>query len=411
MKTKNMTALHLRNSISRSPLRRGFLLVALAWFALSPMAQAVSPPPDGGYPNDNTAEGDNALFSLTSGAGNTATGFQALYSNTTVAPPAGADNTATGSQALFSNTTGFSNTATGVGALYSNTTGFYNTATGLGALYSNTTGWPNTATGFGALQSNTIGSNNTATGYYALVSNTTGFQNTATGQEALLGNTTGSHNIALGFDAGINLTTGSNNIEIGNAGGLTGTGDKNTIRIGTIGTQQATFIAGIYNATSFSGTAVYVNSQGQLGTMTSSRRFKEQIKPMDKASKAILSLRPVTFRYKQELDPKGIPQFGLVAEEVEKVSPDLVARDGEGKVYTVRYEAVNAMLLNEFLKEHRTVQELKSIVAKQEATAAQQQKEIKALTASLKEQASQIQKVSAQLELSIAAPQMVINDQ
>jgi len=159
------------------------------------------------------------------------------------------------------------------------------------------------------------------------------------------------------------------------------------------------------------GVGVIVDSSGHLGTVVSSARFKEQIKPMDKASEAIHALKPVTFRYKQELDPDGIPQFGLVAEDVEKVNPDLVARDDQGKIYTVRYEAVNAMLLNEFLKEHRTVQELKSIVAKQEAIIAQQQKGMEAVTARLEEQDSKIQKVSAQVELTKPAPRTVSNNQ
>ena len=156
---------------------------------------------------------------------------------------------------------------------------------------------------------------------------------------------------------------------------------------------------------------VIVSADGQLGTIVSSERFKKDIATMEKAIEAILALKPVTFRYKQELDPKGIPQFGLVAEQVEKVNPDLVARDEQGKAYTVRYDAVNAMLLNEFLKEHQTVQELKSIAAKQEATIAelkstiaQQQKGIEVLTAGLR-------KVSAQLELNESAPQMVLNNQ
>ena len=205
----------------------------------------------------------------------------------------------------------------------------------------------------------------------------------------------------------LHLTTGSNNIDIGNVGVA---GETNTIRIGTVGTQTDTFIAGISGATVPGGVAVIVDANGHLGTMVSSARFKDEIKPMDKASEAILALKPVTFHYKQELDPKGIPQFGLVAEEVEKVNPDLVARDDQGKVYTVRYEAVNAMLLNEFLKEHRKVQEqeatlaqLKSTLAKKEAIDAHQQEQIEALTAGL-------QKVSAQLELNRAAPQTVLND-
>ena len=229
--------------------------------------------------------------------------------------------------------------------------------------------------------------------------------------KALLLNT-GSNNIGLGYNAGQNLTTGSNNIDLGNAGVA---GESNRIRIGTKGTQQATFIAGISGKTVAGGVGVIIDTSGHLGTVVSSERFKDEIKPMDKASEAILALQPMTFRYKHELDPEGIPQFGLVAEQVEKVNPDLVARDEQGKPYTVRYEAVNAMLLNEFLKEHRTVQELKSAVAKQEEiiaqqqkdfqeTAAQQQKQIEALTAGL-------QKVSAQVEMSKPASQMVLNNQ
>ena len=411
---QNTTTLIVKNSINRSPLRLAFLLIplALGCFALSPAARAVLPAPDGGYPGENTAEGDVALFSLDTSQGfdNTAIGFAALYNNTT-----GSGNTATGFNALFSLTTASDNTATGDGTLFSNTTGSDNTATGRAALFYNTTGSENTANGFDALVSNTIGNFNAAIGSQALLLNTTGSANTATGDSALHNNTTGGSNIALGFQAGQNLTTGNFNIDIGNVGVA---GESKRIRIGTAGAQTKTFIAGISGATVASGVGVIVGSNGQLGTVVSSERFKEAIKPMDKASEAILALKPVTFRYKQELDPEGISQFGLVAEDVEKVNPALVARDDQGKVYTVRYEAVNAMLLNEFLKEHRKVQEqgatiaqLKSAAAKQEATAALQQQEIKALTASLKEQASQIQKVSAQLEVSKPAPQMVLNNQ
>jgi hypothetical protein len=450
MKTKNMTTLQLRKSISRSPLRLAFLFIPLvfACFALSPTASAVSPPPDGGYPGGNTAEGTNALLNLTTGSNNTAIGDDALMRNTT-----GSNNTANGTGALNFNTTGSNNTANGLQALLSNTTGGANTATGLQALASNTTGSGNTATGFGALFKNT-GINNTATGADALFSNTTGSRNMADGTGALFANTTGGHNVAvgnatlfknkvgnynidLGYSAGWNLTTGNNNIDIGNPGVAS---ELNTIRIGsevasvvedgsTQAAHTATFIAGIHGVTVAGGVGVIVGTNGQLGTTTSSARFKEAIKPMDKASEAILALKPVTFRYKHELDPEGIPQFGLVAEQVEKVNPDLVVRDAAGQVNTVRYEAVNAMLLNEFLKEHRKVQEqeatitqVKSTVVKQESTIAQQQKdfqstlaqqqkEIKALTASLKEQASQIQKVSDQLEVSKPAPQMVVNNQ
>ena len=264
----------------------------------------------------------------------------------------------------------------------------------------NTTGTLNTASGVHALVSNTTGYNNTADGAGAAFNNTTGQDNIAHGYLALANNNSGSNNIALGSNAGINLTTGSNNIDIGAPGVAA---EANTIRIGKSGTQNKTFIAGIRGVIVASGVGVIVGTTGQLGTVLSSARYKEQIKPMDKASEAILQLEPVTFRYKADLDPDGIPQFGLIAEEVEKVNPDLVVRDEDGKLTTVRYEAVNAMLLNEFLKEHRKNQE-------QEATIAQQQKEIEALKAGLKEHASQFQKVSAQLELSKPASKTVLNN-
>jgi hypothetical protein len=433
------------------------IILSFVCFGLLSRLQAVSPAPDGGYANGNTAEGDGALASLTTGPDNTAIGFAALFSNTTAGANTavgyqalynntGSANTATGYLALFSNTTGIYNTAIGEAALSSNTTGNNNTATGeyaldenttgsantadgRGALTNNTTGFSNTATGhqalysnngnentadgFGALFHNTTGGDNAATGFQTLYSNTTGIcnaaaggralylntigaRNTASGFQALYRNTAGSYNIALGNNAGFNLTTGSNNIEIGNAGVAD---EANTIRIGTTGTQQATFIAGISGAT-VAGNAVIVNNLGQLGVAPSSARFKDEIKPMDKVSEAILTLKPVTFHYKKEIDPKSTAQFGLVAEEVVKVNPDLVAPDGEGKPYTVRYDAVNAMLLNEFLKEHRKVEEL-------QANIAQQRKYFDAAVADLK---GQIQKVSAQVELSKTAPQTVLNN-
>jgi hypothetical protein len=254
---------------------------------------------------------------------------------------------------MFNNTTGVNNMATGTQALYSNTTGFYNMANGGSALFHNTTG----------------------------------NYNVAEGLNALFGNTTGGSNIAIGTNAGNNLTTGNANIDIGNVGVA---GEARTIRLGTQGTQTNAYIAGINGVAVAGGVGVMIDNNGHLGTVVSSARFKEEIKPMDKASEVILSLKPVTFRYKKELDPKGIAQFGLVAEEVEKVNPDLVARDEEGKPYTVRYEAVNAMLLNEFVKEHRKVERLV--------------KQVEALTAGL-------QKVSAQLELGRTARQTVLNDQ
>src|SRR5437660_8137791 len=331
-------------------------LFTLACFALSPTARAVDPPPDGGYPGDNTAEGDNALFNLTSGLDNPAIAFEAILSNNSNV------NTAIGAFALLSNPDGVGNTATGAFALQNNTTGSANTAYGFAALMSNTTGNDNTVNGEHALYRNTTGIGITVDGYFAFNSNTTGNFNTAVGYTALNSNN-GNFNIALGAGAGENLTTGDDNIDIGNHGHPR---ESNHIRIGTVGIHKRTFIAGISGATVAGGVSVIIDSNGHLGTVTSSARFKDGIKPMDKASEAILALQPVTFRYKHELDPEGIAQFGLVAEQVEKVNPDLVARDDEGKPYTVRYEAVNAMLLNEFLKEHRKVEELQSKAQEQE---------------------------------------------
>jgi hypothetical protein len=318
-------------------------LLATACLALAPAALAVDPPPDGGYPNANTAEGDQALFSLTTGANNAAVGFNAL----------------------FSNTTGSSNTATGFYSLANNTTGSFNT--GYGQF---------------ALQSNGIGTNNTAVGY-----------------NALFNSTTGESNIAIGASAGINLTTGSNNIDIGNGGVA---GESKAIRLGTRQTHRATYIAGISGATVGGGVSVVIDTNGHLGTNTSSARYKEAIKPMAKASEAILSLQPVTFRYTKALDPEAIPQFGLVAEQVAKVDPDLVARDNQGKPYTVRYEAVNAMVLNEFLKEHRKVEQQGTQIGQLEATVAK-------LQSALEKQAVQLQKVNDRLEAPPPAPRLVEN--
>jgi hypothetical protein len=427
------------------------ILVALTLgaFALVQRAEAVNPPPDGGYPGGNTAEGDNTLLSLTTGANNTAIGQDALFSNTTGSDntASGADaladntigsfNTANGSTALFHNTTGIENTANGVSALQENTTGSFNTGNGVDALFGNTignfntadgflalfanttgnfntaigaaalqkntagsnntaagtqaltnniTGSNNTADGFESLSSNTTGSHNTADGDIALLHNTTGNFNTAVGAHTLLNNTTGSFNIAVGINAGNNLTIGNNNIDLGNGGVA---GESATTRIGTTGTQARTFIAGI-SGVAVAGSTVVVNASGQLGVAASSERFKDEIKPMNNVSEAILALQPVTFRYKKTIDPDRVPQFGLVAEEVAKVNPDLVARDAKGEVYTVRYQAVYAMLLNEFIKEHRKNEE-------QEKTIAELKSGMTALAAMVKEQASQIQKVSAWL--------------
>ena len=387
--------MHSMNQLKQTPLPLRIVFI-LACFAVLPGAQALlpPPPPDGGYINENTAEGDYALYHLTSGAENTAVGRSALTFltsgnyNTAVGSLAlennttGSFNTAIGTQALYSLTSGQDNTAVGMSALVNTTSGNFNTANGFGALLLNTTGIQNTATGAFALQSNTIANNNTADGFQALRNNTRG-SNTAIGSKALLHNSTGSFNIGLGVSAGANLTTGSNNIAIGNYGVAA---ESNTIRIGRV--QTRTFIKGI-SGVAIAGAGVVVNANGQLGVVASSADFKHEIRPMGEESEAILALKPVSFCYDQDIDEQSLPQFGLVAEDVEKVNPDLVLRNEEGKPYSVRYEAVNAMLLNEFLKEHQTVQELKKQVAE--------------LTAGL-------QKLSAQLELNKSAPQTVLNN-
>ncbi len=346
-----------------------FLIVLLlACFALPQSVQGVVPAPDGGYPNFTTAEGTRALFSLTTGSANTAVGWYSLFSNAE-----NSFNTAIGAGALLFNS-GDANTAVGAAALLFNTIGVQNTATGAAALLNNTEGDFNTAVGQNALFSNTIGGSNTAIGFGVLFSNT------------------GSLNIALGVNAGANLTTGDNNIDIGNVGAAT---EANTIHIGTQGTHAVTYIAGISDAVVV-GTPVVVDNNGRLGVAVSSQRFKDEVKPMEKASEAVLALKPVTFRYKNEIDAAGTTQFGLVAEDVEGVNPDLIVRDKEGKPYSVRYEAVNAMLLNEFLKEHSKVEKLEATVA--------------GLAATVKEQAAQIQKVSSQIEASKPAPQLALNN-
>jgi Chaperone of endosialidase len=390
------------------------ILILTACLGLSPKIQAVSPAPDGGYPGGNTAEGQNALLSLTIGGFNTAVGWSSLRSDTTgqlntavgagtLFANTGDSNTAVGAGALLSNTIGIRNTANGAFTLFSNTTGIENMANGNQALFNNTSGSENTANGAFALYYNTTGHDNAANGQAALVNNTTGNDNTADGVTALDNNTTGSNNIAVGSTAGFNLTTGDFNIDIGNNGIA---GEAFTIRIGDMEVQTRAFIAGIF-AVPVAGTGVVVASDGQLGVAASSQRFKDEIKPMDEASEAILALKPITFRYKHEIDPKRIAQFGLVAEEVAKVNPDLVACDAKGEPYTVRYDAVNAMLLNEFLKEHRKVKEQGRKVQEQEATIAELKSGMKTLAATLNEHETQLQKVSAQIDLNKPAPQQV----
>jgi hypothetical protein len=487
------------------PLRKtASILVVVA--ALVSVAQAVFPPPDGGYPGLNTAEGQNALLSLDTSIGlaNTAVGWFSLKSNVGASFNTGIgagtlllntadENTAVGAAALLLNTAGESNTAVGVTALLNNATGSgnsafgwgalaantadANTAVGLNALLNNTTGGtieniqgfdlgPNVAVGAGALRDNTIASANTAVGfqalrnfttgpagfgpvglctavgfqalandmegagntgfgYQALFSNSGGTDNTAIGLRALYENTSGSFNVAVGTDALGSNTQGSGNIALGVGAGNGVTTGVNIICIGgNVGADvsNSCYIGNIFGQPGGSQ-AVYVNSDGKLGAQVSSRRFKEKIKPMDNVSEALFSLKPVTFQYKKEIDPASKSQFGLVAEEVENVNPDLVVCDKDGKPYTVRYDQVNAMLLNEFLKEHKKVEEqqasiaqLKSHAPKCEAKIAelksvviQQQKAMETLTAQLKEQAAQIQEVSAQLRVSKRAASLVLN--
>jgi hypothetical protein len=268
-------------------------------------------------------------------------------------------NTAIGRSALSTNTMGNFNTATGASALELNTIGEDNTADGAGALKQNIGGFGNTGTGNLVLGNNTTGSFNTAAGLFALFGNETGNDNTAVGATAL-GSTTGSNNIGIGTDGGADLTTGSDNICIGNPGAA---GESSTIRIGTAGKQTATFISGIAGATSPGGVAVFVTATGKLGTVTSSRRVKEDIREIGKESDGLMRLRPVAFRYKPEIDPTGLTQYGLIAEDVAEVYPDLVVYDSDGKPETVRYHLVNALLLNEVQKQHREIEELKARLA------------------------------------------------
>jgi len=358
-------------------------MLLLACFALPPSVQAIVPAPDGGYPGGNTAEGQNAFLSLTTGGFNTGVGFFSLSTDTT---------------------------------------GSFNTAIGAGALALNTAD-SNTAIGAAALLNNTIAQGNTAIGASALVNNVVGPENTAIGAGTLPNVAFSGRNIAIGYHAGTGLTTGCCNIDIDSPGVQ---GEDSTIRIGQV--QTRAFIAGIHGVqTTNAAIPVLVDFAGQLGTLSSSRRFKKEITPMDRVSEGILALKPVTFHYKSEIT--STPQFGLIAEEVAEVNPDLVVRDKNGEIYTVRYDAVNAMLLNEFLKEHRrveaqdcklrgqeaTIAELKSAVAQQQkafqTAMAEQRKEMASVLGRLKEQEARIQTVNAQLELNRRTPRTVSNGQ
>src|SRR4030095_13038576 len=434
-----------------------FALSCFALGALAPLAQAVSPPPDGGYPNFTTAEGQNAPFSLSTGAANTAVGWLSLRSvptgsfNTgvgaaTLVLNTGDDNTATGVAALLLNTTGRDNTANGTAAmvfntegndntavgsfaLNKNTTAEGNTAVGASALSNNTEGGSNTAVGDGALAANTTGSLHTAVGFNALANNiasdlgintavganalsanTTGGENTAVGNFALPFNTIGSLHTALGFGAGAGILTVSNVTCIGPVSGVS------TVA-GEVG--DSCYIAHIHDQPVDSGTAqfVFVDEDGKLGTTNfPSQRFKKEIRPMGQTSEALLALKPVTFQYKN--GKTGAPQFGLIAEEVARVTPDLVVHDKNGQVVAVRYDTVNAMLLNEFLKEHKKVEEQGRKLQQQEITIAQQQKDFEAtitelqkematIVARFKDQDAKIQRVSDQVEIAKPGTQLV----
>ena len=420
------------------------ILIATFCFGGLQKMQAVVPPPDGGYPGGNTAEGTNALLSLTTGGYNTAIGWQSLRGLTTgnyntgvgaatlalnngnentatgtgallfntgngntangafvlFSNTIGVQNTAIGDQALFSNTEGDNNTATGFATLYSNTEGVSNTATGFEALYGNTTGAQNTATGRTALSSNTAGSNNTADGSGALSQNAEGGDNTGIGFLALYGNTSGEFNTAVGSQALRNNVTGDSNTAIGDSAGINITGSGNVVigagLDGVAGENNITRIRNVYQSVA-TERAVYVTSDNRIGTLVSSSRSKEQVKTMEKASEASHSLRPVSFRFKKEVDSAQPLCFGLIAEEVAGVNADLVTLDREGKPETVRYEAINAMLLNEFLKEHRKIEA-------QEITIARQQKQIEAL-------AARLETVSAKIEMGRPSPRVAENNQ
>jgi len=377
----------------------------------------------------NTAIGTYAL-ALNSGSDNTATGYATIANNSVSSDNSGSNNTANGYEAMIYDSSGSSNTAVGAQALYNCTTdgenvavGYQalfkdsteagpgspneNVAVGYQALYNNTTGASNTANGWQALYSNITGVANIASGYTALYTTTTGTGNIASGYAAMYNNQTGSYNIAIGVDAGYNLTTGKKNIDIGDDGADVA-GEANTIRIGAPGAQQVTYIAGIRGAQTISNDAidVMIDSNGNLGTVNSSRRFKEDITDMGDASARILRLRPVTFRYKKPYDNGGKPiQYGLIAEEVAQVFPELTVFDAKGQPETVKYHLLATLLLNEFIKAHdrleaqgQTIAAQEKRFAAQEETIAGQQKQIQALTASLAKVTQQIDTVAQRLD-------------
>ena len=388
-------------------------------------APEVAPAPDGCYPNFTTAEGCKALNSLTTGSGNTGLGWYALFGDSTnsfnTGVGAGAlvlnnadSNTAVGTVALLLNNTGSENTAVGANALLNNSVASENNAVGAFALYSNDSSGNGTANfnnahGRNALFNNVDGDENDAFGDDAMESNTTGIENTAMGDDALDGNTTGAGNTAVGKEAGNSIVDGVDNVVVGHNAGIGIVHGQRQIAIGSAAAGQfadshdTCFIGSIFNQPTGdpgSTVAVFIDSNNNLGTISSSRRYKHDIQPMDKASEVILALKPVTFKYNS--DVKGTSCFGLIAEDVAQADRNLVVRDKNGEVQTVRYEQINAMLLNEFLKEHKKVEE-------QQTSICQLKSEMQTMVAQLKEQAAQIQKVSARLEVNKAAPQTVAN--
>lgn len=450
-----------------NPSIKASLSVVLSFVSL-PMLNALTPAPDGGYPGGNTAEGQNALLSLATGMYNTAVGFLSLQSDTTgnfnTAIGAGAllantaaFNTAAGSGALLSNTTGFRNTGDGAFALFNNTDGAINSAFGAYALFSNTEGTQNTAIGVQALYTNTTGQDNTAAGYqalffndgdpnnlegsdnaafgaYALGNSTTGDSNSAFGWSALGNNTIGFDNTAMGALAlssntdhhantavgtrALQHATGGFNTALGDQAGFNVTTANNVICIGSGGdnTDNSCFIGNIYSniqpVIGIDPDYVTIASNGKLGRSNlngSSRRFKHDIKPMDRASEAIFALKPVSFRYNKEYDATQRPSFGLIAEEVAEIAPDLVGRNKKGEPESVRYEQVNAMLLNEFLKVHKKVQEQTREIQEQKATISELKDGMETIVARLKEQDLRIRKVTAQTEKGMPTPRVVLN--
>jgi hypothetical protein len=424
----------IMNPLIQPKQRTLVFLVAfgLACLGLSPVVQAVNPAPDGCDPNFNTAEGCDALNLLTTGEGNTALGWRSLFSNTggsfntavgaaALILSSGSYNTAVGVSALLLDTTGSFNDAFGVQALFNNTTGAFNSAIGGAALFTNTEGHDDVAVGGAALFFNQTGSENTAIGRQALEGNTTADDNTAVGFQALNMNQTGHNNTAVGVGALVQNVSGSMNTAIGNSAGAVITGDGNVIignLFGEAGVSNSTYIANIgVTSQPVGGTVLGVTvdtNTGKLGFAPSSRRYKEDIKPMDKASEGLFVLKPVTFRYKNQIDPKQRLDYGLIAEDVAEVNPELAIRNKKGEIESLNYGAIYAMLLNEFLKEHKTVQEQGATITQQrkdfKAAIAQQQNEIEALIATVKEQASQIQKVSTQVELNKSTPQIALNN-